>query len=62
MDFSECVTRSLKLHSNFRVNLKGIQSKMTFFVSIIWFFFMVIGVKVICNPFQGSNSVVPGLS
>ena len=61
MDFSGCVTRSLKSNSNFRVNLKGIQSKMTFFVSIIWFF-MVIGVKVICNPFQGSNSVVPGLS
>ena len=62
MDFSGCVTRSLKSHFNFRVNFKGIHSKMTFFVSIICFF-MVIGVKVIFFfIFLGSNSVVPGLS
>ena len=61
MDFSGCVTRSLKSHFNFRVNFKGIHSKMTFFVSIICFF-MVIGVKVIFNLFLGSNSVVPELS
>ena len=32
------------------------------FSVLIIFFVTVIGVKVFFNPFQGSNSVVPGLS